>query len=195
MWIGTPIGLYHAYAGSLTRRYGLPSENITALAVDGAENLWVGTDAGVGFFDAETYSWTHFSIENSNLVSDDILSLHYDATSGHVYFGSNEGLSRLKTPYSAPESQLQQPHLYPNPFHPEQHGYVHIDRLARNVVVHVFTTTGLIIRQFEQNEVRGRLIRWDGRNDAGKIVAGGIYLVVVTAENGETVVGKVAVIR
>jgi len=195
MWIGTPSGLYYYFAGELKRRYGLPSENVTALAVDGAGNVWVGTIEGLAMFSAETFSWTYYSTDNSDLVSNDVQSIVIDPVSGKIYVGTEQGLSCIKTPFSEPKLNLNELTIYPNPFVPEQDNKLTIDNLAYHVSVYIFSSSGFLVRAFRQNEIHGKQIFWDGTDSEGRYVAGGIYLIVVQTEGGEKRIGKVALVR
>lgn len=195
VWIGTPEGLHYYFNGWLERRYGLPSDNITALAVDGMNNLWVGTNVGVSIFSYETYTWTHYTNENSDLVSNDVVSLEMDKTTGTMYIGTGHGLSSLKTPFSEPRPDLSQLSIYPNPFIPKEHGQLTIDNLARDVSVHIFTASGFLVRRFDRSEIFGKSIHWEGTDEKGEFVAGGIYLIVASQEDGDSRVGKVALVR
>ncbi len=195
MWIGTPEGLYFSFQGSVQRRYGLPSDNVTALAVDGANNLWVGTNLGVSMFSSQTFIWTHYSTANSSLVNNDVVSLDIDMQTGTVYIGTSHGLSRLTTPFSAPSAELETLNLYPNPFIPDTHGSLTIDNLAQDVVVHIFTAGGQLVRRFNREEIPGRSLHWNGADMQGLQVPGGIYLVVASLENGDARMVKIAVLR
>jgi ligand-binding sensor domain-containing protein len=195
MWIGTPEGLFYYFFDSISRRYGLPSDNITALVVDGANNVWVGTSAGLCLFTQDSYQCTLFTEENSGLVNNQVNTLALDPESGILYIGTVNGLSSLYTPYSEPRAELSELAVYPNPFIPEEHGSVAIDDLAEDVAVHIFTTSGYLVRSYSQDQVYGRRILWEGTNQEGEPVAGGIYLVVVSKENGESRLGKVALVR
>ena len=195
VWIGTPLGLHYYFGGSVIRRYGLPSDNITALAVDGADNLWVGTGEGLSYFSSISYSWAHFTSETSDLVSNDILSLFFDNASGILYIGTNHGLSRLSTPFSEPTESLIPLSIYPNPFIPGTHERVIIDNLARDVAVSIYTASGFLVRRFLPDEIQGRRLTWTGRTDTGEAAAGGIYIVITTAEDGQSTMVKFALVR
>ncbi len=55
--------------------------------------------------------------------------------------------------------------------------------------VMVYTISGTLVRQFER--VADRVLEWNGRNEAGKELSDGLYLVVVKGENFRKV-GKIA---
>jgi hypothetical protein len=195
VWIGTPAGLFYYDGGKVKQRYGLLSDNITRLLVDGVNNLWVGTESGLSCFLTREYRWRHFYTENSGLVDNGITALAMDFSSGRLYAGTNRGLSILETPYSEPRVEMTDIGVYPNPFIPAEHGNLVIDDLAYGVSVHIFGQDGYRVRRFSSVDVMGRQVLWDGKNDSGEPVSGGIYVVVEQNDNGERRIGKVALIR
>ena len=195
VWIGTEDGLYYYSFGSLRQINVYYQDAITALMVDGVNNVWVGTNIGAGFFSTSTYASTHFTAANSPLVSDQITSLAYDPQTGTVYIGTGKGLSRVETPFSKNVSELRDLSLYPNPFLPDRQRSLTIDGLAKSVSVSVYTQNGFLVRRFPLSSATGRSITWDGKNDLGRSVSGGIYLVVARTEDGRQAVGKVALVR
>ncbi len=195
VWIGTPEGLHVYFEGDINRRYGPPSDNVTALTVDGVNNLWVGTTEGLSFFSNDTYSWTHYTVDNSGLVSNNIASLFMDDKTGMLYIGTSSGLSCLSTPYSEPLADLSTFSIYPNPFNPQKDGFLTIDNLAWNTSISIYTVSGFLVRRFSQNEISGRRLLWEGTDDKHHPVSGGIYLIVAHTEAGETKVGKIALVR
>lgn len=195
VWIGTDDGLYYYSFGSLRQINLYYQDAVTALIVDGVNNVWVGTQIGVGYFSASSYASMHFTAANSPLVSDQITSLAYDEKTGAVYIGTDKGLSMIETPFSKNVSELSTLSLYPNPFVPERHRSLTVDGLAKNVSVCFYTLNGFLVRRFPFSNATGRTLFWDGKNDRGEGVAGGIYLVIAKTEDGRQAVGKVAVVR
>ncbi|MBN2028811.1 hypothetical protein JW824_01065 [bacterium] len=195
IWIGTPKGLHVYFDGVLNRRYGPLSNNITALVVDGVNNLWVGTAEGLSLFANDTYSWSHYTTDNSDLADNYIASLFMDNNTGILYIGTNQGLSQLTTPYSEPRDDLSQFFIYPNPFIPTTESLMTIDNLAWNTSVSIFTLSGFLVRRFSSNEISGKRLLWDGTDENGEPSSGGIYLVVAYTGAGERIVNKFALIR
>ncbi len=80
---------------------------------------------------------------------------------------------------------------FPNPFRVSQAGVVSItippSLQGANANVRVYTTTGQLVRTFLG-------LTWDGRSDAGNLVASGTYVFEVKTDAGHTT-GRVAVIR
>lgn len=194
-WIGTSRGLFYFENGTAKQNYGPLSDNITQLLMDGAGNLWVGTTAGLSFFSIHDYAWTHYHSGNSGLVGNEITSLAMDYHSGKLYVGTTLGLSVLETPYSKPLPAMSELKIYPNPYKPSEQTNLVIGDLSEGVTVCIFSPGGYLIRRFKDQEVFGRQIFWDGSNDNGEPVSGGIYLIVQQNESGKNRIGKVALIR
>lgn len=103
VWVGTSSGLAAietstnqvSYYNTLTS--GLSNNNITCLASDNENVLWIGsTDSycdstGLIMYDGNT--WIHYTTENSGLCNNDIRSLYQD-NDGNLWIGTNHGLSK-----------------------------------------------------------------------------------------------------
>ena len=196
VWICTLDGLNYYLDGTIGTRYGLLTNDVRSIAVDCQDNKWIATSSGVNILDADGYRWRYYTTSNSPLVSDDVTSIAIDGRSGYVYIGTSAGLSRLETPYIAPESNLSQLKVYPNPFEiPNPQTPLKIDNLAAQVSVNIYTPSGFLVKNIPQEQILGARIVWDGRNDQGDFVASGVYLIVATTPDGSTNVTKVAVIH
>jgi len=66
-----------------------PTNKVNALAVDAANNLWIGSNMGLTMYNGTGF--TTYNTSNSGLVSDTIISI--GCGNGNVYAGSNRGLS------------------------------------------------------------------------------------------------------
>ena len=192
---GTPNGLYSIFGNSVTRMYGLISENIKDIVVDGAGNIWVATDAGLNVLLQSQYKWRLYTKDDSYLVSNDISSLYFNGTTGKLYISTISGVSIIQTPYSVPFSTLNTIRVFPNPFLSSTQKKVVIDGLSVNSYVAIYSASGYLIRSFSEQEVVGRQILWDGKDGHGNDVASGIYIVVVVNIKGEKAAAKLAVVR
>ena len=65
-----------SYAQYLYPQSGLASNNVRAIAIDGAGRVWAGTDRGVSVFDGST--WTTYNADNSGLSSNYIQAIAID---------------------------------------------------------------------------------------------------------------------
>ncbi len=194
MWIGTSKGINYSYGSGIEELYGLTSP-VNSLLVDGAGNLWAGCDDGLYMFDSRNYSWSVFTRENSDILADGVTTLAMDYSRGFLYIGSNIGISTLATPYSAPSDTMGDIMVFPNPFITQSEGEAYIDNLAEDVEVTIFTASGYRVRHYNRDEIFGRRIVWDGRNEKGDFLASGIYLIVATNGEGATQKGKCTLIR
>ena len=195
IWIGTSQGLYYFDDQLWEWRYFLPTENITALAVDGANNLWMGSNTGLVYLNTSTLRDSLITRENSGLVDNDVKTLQIDYESGKLYIGTSHGLSILQTPYSLPEQNLENLVVYPNPFIPNQHEQLTIENLSDQVSVYIYSSGGYLIRHYLQNDIWGKRIDWDGKNQNGESVASGIYFIIIQSDLGEFKKAKVVLIR
>jgi ligand-binding sensor domain-containing protein len=102
IWCGTTDGLVKIQkaTGAVTHytktNSGLPSNEVTAVALDRNGSIWVGTRdplwAGLARFDGTR--WVVYNTGNSGLPSDNITSLAFDKTGG-LWVGTESGLVRL----------------------------------------------------------------------------------------------------
>ena len=74
----------------------------------------------------------------------------------------------------------------PNPWDPSQEPYVKIDYLKESTSVEVYMVTGQKVASLNMNDGSG-ILRWDGRNDDGEILASGVYYLVVKGSDGRKV--------
>lgn len=199
VWIATAGGLNYwdpKTPDKIYIQYGLLSEAINKIAVDIRNNKWFGTTAGVSVLAADGYSFTHYSTDNSSLVSENVTSFGFDTETGKVYIGTTYGLSVLETPYARPRQDLSQLKAGPNPFFIGQGNEFAISELSDNVSIKVISENGMLVRHIPRDEILGAYTTWDGTNDNGEYVASGIYIYVVyNEETGLNRAGKVAVIR
>jgi len=196
LWIGTSEGLNYWFGGDIGVRYSVINDNIQALYVDPRNNKWIGTAGGLSVLDADNYSWQHYTTSNSQLVSDFVTSFAFNEETGDLFIGTTNGLSRFETPFTKPASSLNAVKGYPNPFilDPEQSRF-YIDNLALNSSVKIFSEDGYLVKTIPRSQVLGARVSWDGTNNDGDYVAGGIYVFLVTTKEGLVKAGKVAVIR
>jgi hypothetical protein len=84
--------------------------------------------------------------------------------------------------------------VYPNPWRREIHeGFpVTFDRLSAEVDVKIFTVSGRLVRNL--GRANGR-VTWDLRTDSGDAAASGLYIYLITDNQGGKSRGKLALIR
>lgn len=168
----------------------------TALAVNGANQKWIGTrDDGLWLVNEEgSRILTHFTTENSPLIDNSITSITIDPETGTVYIGTASGLVSFVDVPTAPVDELSSLFVFPNPFSYDKHsGGINIENLTQATSVNIMTIDGHVVRRIE---ARGGRINWDGRNFDGQRLATGVYFIVALDNNTEEkAVGKVLIVR
>ncbi len=176
--------------------YLMAYEDITCIAVDGANRKWVGTAAGglyllsAGGLD----EICNFTTANSPLFSDKIVCLGIHPATGDVYIGTDHGLQvfRSTATYAEPYT-ADTVYAYPNPVRPGYDGPIAIKGLPRDARVHITDAAGHTV--FATEALGGQAI-WNGRTQSGKPVASGVYHVFASdSEGGNRTVTKILIIR
>jgi hypothetical protein len=168
----------------------LEFETITAIAIDGDNNKWIGTDRS-GVFEMSPdglKQLQHFTMENSPLFSDNITSLAIDGD-GEIFIGTAKGIISYKgraTPDNPQESNV---YAYPNPVRPGYTGLIAIRGLPENSLFKITDVSGSLIYS---GESEGTQAIWDGNNFSGRRAQTGVYFVFVASVDGsEKMVTKI----
>ena len=195
MWLGTNQGLNY-WAGEVYDKGGVIHDNIQAIAVDVRNNKWFGTVAGLSVLAADNYEWTHYTTENSPLVSSNVTCFAFDDSLGKAYIGTTNGLSCFETPLvKNPPENFNQIVAGPNPFILKENPFFTIREIPDDVVVKFLTPDGMLVRNVPKDSFQNEY-KWDGKSDNGEYVASGIYLYLLYHDiKGMSKVGKVAVLR
>mgnify|MGYP000114691433 CR=1 FL=1 len=220
LWIGTRKGLRVLYSiGSffedgaetdaqpiIILEDGVPQEllflqSITDIEVDGSNNKWISTATSGVFYLSSNGQETllRFTSDNSPLPSDNVLDIAIDDSSGKVYFATNDGLVAYNGTSTAPEDDLENVYAFPNPVRPNFSGNVTIDGLTAKANIKITDITGNLV--FETNVIEGQQLQggkvvWDKKNLAGKSVASGVYIVLLTNDDGsENATTKIAIVN
>ena len=173
--------------------YLLSGQSVLAIAVDGANNIWFGTNNGViqTSNDGQT-TYHHFTMENSPLFSNTVKDIAID-DDGNVYFSTDQGIVAYKGTATAGQEKNDNVVVYPNPVRPEHNGIVGIKGLVTNSLVKITTTDGTFVTHMY---AQGGQAVWDCTDISGNKVAPGIYLIFTSDENGkETYATKVLIMR
>ena len=177
--------------------YLLSGIDVTCMAIDGGGRKWFGTKAnGVYLISADNMTQVkHITSSNSPLLSDNILSIAINNTTGEVFFGTDKGLCSYMSDATTPSDQPSEDktYAYPNPVKPGYTGPITIVGLSMNADVKIVTTNGVLVAAGISN---GGSFIWDGKDKSGKPVASGVYMVESADEDGNNgVVCKVAIVR
>ena len=223
LWIGTKGGLVVLYNASnvfnesvvnaepvIILEDGVPEkllgdQPINSIAIDGADNKWFGTETGGALQTNPSGSTTLniFNKNNSPLPSNNILKIAVDDNSGLVYFATAKGIVAFNSNVAEYGENLPEVYAYPNPS-TKTNEFITIDgrdgtHLPNGTNVKIVDTAGNLVYETnikEGQELYGGKVIWNKRNLAGRKVASGVYIVLLTAnDNSETEVAKIAIIN
>ena len=216
VWIGTFGGLNAYFNGKLFNFSGDAQPigvRINKIFVDSENNKWFATDKGVSLLRAsgspwDDSSWEHFvpnnselfgdNIHHTNLPSEEIRGIFVDNKTGDVYCGTESGLAILRNnPFTTPLEDLSEIKAGPNPFkiHKNSTNYFFLRNLTTNSEVKILTSTGRLVKNLDKKDILGSLARWNGMNEQGELVSSGVYLYLITDEDGNADQGKFLVIH
>jgi streptogramin lyase len=173
----------------------LANQFITDIAVDGANNKWIGTaDAGVFLLSPNGQeTLQRFTVNNSPLPSNFINDIAINGKTGEVFFATDKGMVSFKGTSTKGNDNLNNVIVYPNPVRPGFTGTVKITGLLDKANVKITDISGNLV--FEQISAGGT-IEWDTTAFGKYKVASGVYMIFITSEDAtETKVSKVMIIR
>ena len=176
--------------------YLMAYENISCIAVDGANRKWVGTTMGGLYLISANgqEELLHFTVANSPLLSNRIVSLAIHPQSGEVFVGTDRGLiSYRSTATYALSTPGDDIHAFPNPVRPNYDGPIAIKGFTRDGLVHITDAAGHVV--YSTRALGGQAI-WHGRTNNGAPVSSGVYYVFASdEERGNRSVTKILVIK
>jgi hypothetical protein len=176
----------------------LTSQLVHTMAVDGVGNKWIGTENGIFVVSPDgTDSIARYSTDNSPLVDNTVLSITMDLERGEAYAGTPSGISRFSTIFKQGKPDYTNIRVYPNPvvqssdFAPQ----IYIDGLVAGSTVKIFTLNMKLVATIDGSAL-GSTVPWNGRDDLGRQVPSGMYLVTATSpQSGQNGEAKVVIVR
>lgn len=212
IWLGTDAGIGVIYSPSgifnggdydaqriIVERDGyaqylLEAEKVQTIAVDGANQKWIGTERAGAFLlspDGQEEIF-HFTAENSPLYSNNVSSINI-MDNGEVFIGTDKGVIAYKSKATPPVEKFEDVYAYPNPVRPEYSGVIAIKGLIRDANIRITDVYGGLVHE---SKAYGGQAVWDGNNMNGKRVNTGVYLVFVADDQGEeTIVTKILFVK
>ena len=177
--------------------YLLAGIDISSIAIDGGNRKWIGTNGnGVYLISADNMTQIHhFTTDNSKLLSNNILSIAINPTSGEVFFGTENGLCSYISDATETNTEMTSDNVwaYPNPVEPGYTGPITITGLTLNADVKILSSNGAIVNEGRSN---GGTYVWDGYDQKGRRVASGVYMVATATNKGDKgTVCKIAIVR
>jgi hypothetical protein len=168
---------------------------ITDIAVDGANNKWIGTaDSGLFLVSPNGQETKyHFTINNSPLPSNVINDVAINNLTGEVFIATSKGLVSFKGTATTANDDLSKVYVYPNPVRPEYTGTVKVAGLLNKANIKITDIEGNLVYETTSE---GGTIEWDTTAFGKYKVASGVYIIFISAQDGvETKVKKVMIIR
>lgn len=175
----------------------LQNENIKTIAIDAGNRKWIGTDNGVYVVNhLITEIDHHFKADNSPLPDNSVSDIAIDHESGEVFIATDGGLVSYRGESVQSSSAEGRPvKIFPNPVPPGYDAQVGIEDIPENSLVRITTLSGRLI--YENRAIGGRLV-WDQRDQDGRRVGSGVYLVFATGDDAYapyTQTGKIFILH
>ncbi len=183
----------------------LGDQPVNTISIDGADNKWFGTDTGgvLATNPSGRETLFNFNKDNSPLPSNRIVKIRVDNSNGKVFFATDKGIVAFNNNVAPFGDNLGEVYAYPNPVKKE-HAFVTIDgrngtHLPRGTNVKIVDASGRLVHEtnvVEGQELKGGKVVWNKTNLAGRKVASGIYIVLLTLpDRSETSITKIAIIN
>lgn len=172
----------------------LYTEKINAIAIDGANRKWIGTDAsGLFCFSPDGQSQIfHFTPSNSPLLSNTIIDIAYDDKTGDVIIGTDKGIQTYRTDVIGGFDEYTNVHAFPNPVKRTDEN-VYIKGLIDGSMIKITDLAGNLIWEGKSS---GGMITWNLQTLYNKRVTDGIYVVYAsTSDAQQKAVAKIMVIN
>ena len=180
---------------SAISRFLLRDVNVSAMAVNGANQKWIGSvNQGVWLLNEEgSRIEKRFTRENSPLISNNIVSIAVNDITGEVFIATDLGLVSYQDVAMKAQSKMEELKVFPNPFAYDKHQLIYIEGLSEQTIIRVLGVDGTVVQEFESTGGRSS---WDGLDYNGRKLGSGVYFVVAYESDGrEKGIGKVVIIR
>jgi hypothetical protein len=171
--------------------YLLEAETVTAIAVDGANRKWFGTESGGLFLMSPdgTEQILNFTEDNSPLLSNTITAISIEPSSGEIFIATDVGVISYRGDATEAYDFFHDVLVFPNPVKPDFDGLIAISGLAANASVKITDIAGNLVYETTAN---GGEATWNGKTFENRKVSTGVYLVFCTNEDGsQTYVTKI----
>lgn len=175
---------YDQFAGIL-----FANESVNAIAVDGANRKWVGTNNGVWLLSPDASKiQERFTVDNAPLPSNVIQSIAVDDITGDVYFGTQDGLVSYHGSATEGSEQAQSIHIFPHPISSDYKGPISMTGFTTDADVRITDIAGQLI--YRAKATGGSLV-WNGADYTGHRPQSGVLLIFASSRDGvEKAVGK-----
>ncbi|MEY2646313.1 MAG: hypothetical protein RL158_289, partial [Bacteroidota bacterium] len=210
IWVGTDNGIGIFNCGDISKEacnaylpivktngfnaYLFQKETIRCMAVDAANQKWIGTNNGAWLVSQDGLSIIeHFTKDNSPLPSDTIDQMIIEPNNGEVFFKTNQEWVSYRSTATKAANHQESIFIFPNPVPPDFSGLISFKKLVDHAQVKITDINGKLI--YQTRALGGQAV-WNGKTYEGSPVATGIYLVFVRDDEGnEKAVGKIMITK
>lgn len=206
IWIGTNNGVSIVYSPGNVANGGIKDASTpiyenrpllfdqvaTCIAIDGGNRKWIGTNNGIYLFNAEGNKVIHyFNVENSPLLSNNLISVSINAISGEVFMGTDKGIVSYREPATLGNDEKPEVVIFPNPVKTNFTGTIGFTGLATDAIVKITDISGRLVYEIKAN---GGTAQWNGKDYNGRKIQTGVYVVLTSKSDGTSpAVGKIFV--
>ncbi|MEJ7643382.1 MAG: two-component regulator propeller domain-containing protein [Chryseolinea sp.] len=206
VWVGTdlgacyfinPAGIFDGPADAIKPiidgRFLLRDDKVTAIAVDGGNRKWFGTERGVWLYGpGGDEALENKTAANSPLPSDVIVDIAISDRSGEVFFATAEGLASYRAGATKEDVSFHSVKVFPNPVLSTFVGTVGISGTPADAIIKITDISGKLVWE---TRASGGTATWNVQDNKGRRVPTGIYIVFTVSPDGnEKVASKIAVV-
>jgi ligand-binding sensor domain-containing protein len=189
----------------------LGDSRIREIVHDSHGNIWFGDkfineNGSLGLVQYDGTNIRLWRTNNSDIASNLINMIEIDEQKGEVWVATNRGISVLGgviAPVTSVEEsntivveEYQLAQNYPNPFNPETVIEYTLES-AQNIVLVVYNTSGQLIRTLVNEHKQPGIysVRWNGKNDDGRLVSSGTYFYEIHNDQGHRLTKSLILLR
>jgi hypothetical protein len=205
LYIATSSGLYYypdatfifhdeeAIAAYIVGGDLLQEDHYSSIAIDAGNRKWLATNDGLWLYEDDLNEQIgHWNTLNSDLPSNQINQLVYQADFGLLWTMTTKGIASLQTDSKVGQYEHRDVKIYPNPISRiSGESNIAISGIYADALIKITTISGAYINEIRAN---GSLASWNLLNRSGNMVQPGVYLFFSSNEEGtNSYVGKVLV--
>lgn len=181
----------------------LKNFGVNNIYADNRGNMWfTTTDNGVKLMQSngvilQVNGRYGYTTENSDLMSNAVLTITSDPNTGITYFATDLGISALTTEFARPITDFSDIYTFPSPYYIPNDVNMVISQLPDEVEVKILSLSGDVVRTLtpDDGEVKNRQAFWDGKDETGELVGSGVYFIYCYTQEGKTKTTKALVVR
>ncbi|MFA5670415.1 MAG: two-component regulator propeller domain-containing protein [Balneolaceae bacterium] len=181
---------------SAVSRYLLRDVNVSAMAVNAANEKWIGSEnQGIWVVSEDGGKIIkRFTTQNSPLFSNNIQSIEVNDVDGKVYIATDVGLMSYQDTPKMAVSKMKDLKVFPNPFSYDKHSEIKIEGLTESTSINIIGVDGTVVNTLTK---KGGRISWNGLDYNGNRLGTGVYYVVAIANKGSESkgIGKIIIVN